>query len=644
GRGSEPAGGGSPAAPHALLAGHQYSFLERVDMLKYAKPGGIFLLNSLYGPNEIWDQLPIEVQEDILEKKLKFWVINGYEVAEKSGMGGRVNTIMQTAFFAISGILPREAAIAEIKHAIEKTYGKRGEAVVKKNFEAVDRTLENLYEVKVPAEITSKVTRRPSVPNEAPEFVHNVLGEIIGFNGDNIPVSAFPVDGTFPTGTTQWEKRNIALEIPAWVPDLCIQCGKCVMVCPHAVIRHKVFDEKLLAGAPETFKSMPSKFKEFSQGMAYSVQVAPEDCTGCTLCVEVCPAKDKTQVGRKALNMVAQPPVREQEAKNWDFFMSIPDLDRKLINPSTIKNSQLLRPLFEFSGACSGCGETPYVKLVSQLFGDRAIVANATGCSSIYGGNLPTTPWAVNADGRGPAWSNSLFEDNAEFGLGMRLTLDKQNEYARELLVSFETELGKEFVDAILNADQSNEAGIVAQRERVAELKNKLASSGDRRAKDLISLVDSLVKKSVWIIGGDGWAYDIGYGGLDHVIASGRNVNILVLDTEVYSNTGGQASKSTPRAAVAKFAMGGKGLPKKDLGLIAMSYGYVYVARIAMGANDQQTLRAILEAESYDGPSLIIAYSPCIAHGYEMAKSLEQQKLAVQSGHWPMYRYDPRLA
>ncbi|MBI5840913.1 MAG: pyruvate:ferredoxin (flavodoxin) oxidoreductase [Chloroflexi bacterium] len=627
-----------------FVACHQYTFLERVDMLKYAKPGGTFLLNSLYGPNEIWDNLPVEVQKDIIEKKLKFYVINGYDVAEKTGMGGRMNTIMQTAFFAISGVLPREQAIAEIKHAIEKTYGKRGEAVVKKNFEAVDATIENLYEVKVPAEINSKMTRRFPVPNEAPAFVRDVLGPIINSDGDNIPVSAFPVDGTFPLGTTQWEKRNLALEIPVWEKDLCIQCGKCAMVCPHAVIRHKVYDEKLVAGAPETFKHMPSKFKEFSQGFAYTVQVAPEDCTGCTLCVEVCPAKDKSQVGRKALNMAPQPALREQEARNWDFFMSIPDLDRKLINPSTIKNSQLLRPLFEFSGACAGCGETPYVKLVSQLFGDRAIIANATGCSSIYGGNLPTTPWAVDSNGRGPAWSNSLFEDNAEFGLGMRLTIDKQNEYARELLAQFEKELGADLVSAILNANQADEAGIEAQRERVAQLKDKLAKSSDSRAKDLVSLADSLVKKSVWIMGGDGWAYDIGYGGLDHVLASGRNVNILVLDTEVYSNTGGQASKSTPRAAVAKFAMGGKGLPKKDLGLIAMSYGYVYVARVAMGANDQQTLRALLEAESYDGPSLVIAYSHCIAHGYDMAKGLEQQKLAVQSGHWPMYRYDPRLA
>ena len=626
-----------------FVACHQYAFLERVDMLKYAKEGAIFLLNSMFGPNEIWDELPQEVQKDIIEKKLKFHVINGYEVAEKTGMGGRMNTIMQTAFFAISGILPREAAIAEIKHAIEKSYGKRGEAVVKKNFEAVDATIANLHEVKVPAKINSKTTRRLPVPKEAPAFVREVLGQIIDSDGDNIPVSAFPIDGTFPTGTTQWEKRNLALEIPVWDADICIQCGKCVMVCPHAVIRHKVYDEKLLAKAPETFKHMPSKFKEFSAGMAYTVQVAPEDCTGCTLCVEVCPVKNKSEVGRKAINMEPQPALREAETKNWSFFMSIPDMDRKLFNPSTIKNSQLLRPLFEFSGACAGCGETPYVKLVSQLFGDRSVIANATGCSSIYGGNLPTTPWTVDINGRGPAWSNSLFEDNAEFGLGMRLTIDKQKEYALELAKSFEKELSLDLVNALVNADQSTEAGIQAQRERVVDLKKKLSKSTDTRAKDLISLADNLVKKSVWIIGGDGWAYDIGYGGLDHVMASGRNVNILVLDTEVYSNTGGQASKATPRAAVAKFAMSGKSLPKKDLGLIAMSYGYVYVARVAMGANDQQTLRALIEAEAYDGPSIVIAYSPCIAHGYDLARGLDQAKLAVQSGHWPMYRYDPRL-
>jgi len=627
-----------------FVACHQFSFLERYDILKYAKEGGVFLLNSLFGKDEVWDTLPSEVQSAIIEKKLKFYVINGYDVAEQTGMGQRVNTIMQTAFFAISGVLPREQAIEEIKHAIEKTYGKRGEAVVKKNFEAVDATIVNLHEVKVPAKVSSKMTRRAAVPNEAPDFVKNVLGPMITFDGDSLPVSAMPIDGSYPLATTQWEKRNIALDIPVWEADLCIQCGKCVMVCPHAVIRHKVYDEKLVASAPETFKHMPSKFKEFSQGFAYTVQVAPEDCTGCTLCVEVCPAKDKTQAGRKALNMAPQPALRESEAKNWEFFMNIPDMDRKLFNPSSIKNSQLLQPLFEFSGACAGCGETPYVKLVSQLFGDRSIIANATGCSSIYGGNLPTTPWAVDAKGRGPAWSNSLFEDNAEFGLGMRLTIDKQNEYARELLAQFEKELGADLVNALLSAKQDDETGIEAQRERVVQLKAKLAKSSDTRAKDLVSIADSLVKKSVWIMGGDGWAYDIGYGGLDHVIASGRNVNILVLDTEVYSNTGGQASKSTPRGAVAKFAMAGKGLPKKDLGLIAMAYGNVYVAHIEMGFNDQQTLRAIIEAEAYDGPSLIIAYSHCIAHGYDMAKGLEQQKLAVQSGHWPMYRYDPRLA
>jgi len=626
-----------------FVACHQYTFLERYDMLKYAKPGAVFLLNSMYGPDEVWDQLPREVQEAILEKELKFYVINAYDVAEKTGMGQRMNTIMQTAFFAISGVLPREQAIEQIKKAIKKTYGKRGEAVVQQNFAAVDSALENLFEVKVPNKITSSVTRRAPVSEAAPEFVRSVLGPMIAKDGDSVPVSAMPADGTFPTATTQWEKRNLALEIPVWEPDLCIQCGKCVFVCPHAVIRHKVYDEKLLADAPETFKHMTSKFRDLGEGMAYTVQVAPEDCTACTLCVDACPVKDKSQVGRKAINMAPQPPLRKSEAANWDFFMSLPDLDRTLINPSTIKNSQLLRPLFEFSGACAGCGETPYVKLVSQLFGDRMVVANATGCSSIYGGNLPTTPWAVDENGRGPAWSNSLFEDNAEFGLGMRLTLDKQVEYAHELVEHFKKELGDALANDILNADQSTEAGIAEQRARVEQLKAKIGKSKDPRAKDMLSLADVLVKKSVWIIGGDGWAYDIGYGGLDHVLASGRNVNVLVLDTEVYSNTGGQASKSTPRAAVAKFAMSGKGLPKKDLGLIAMAYGYVYVARVAMGYNDQQTLRTFLEAESYDGPSLIIAYTPCIAHGYDMAKGLQQQKLAVTSGAWPIYRYDPRL-
>jgi pyruvate-ferredoxin/flavodoxin oxidoreductase len=624
-----------------FVACHQFNFLERYDILKYARPGAVFLLNSLYGPEEVWDHLPREVQEAILEKKLRFYVINAYEVAEKAGMGRRINTIMQTCFFAISGILPREEAIMHIKKAIEKTYGKRGEAVVRKNFQAVDMTLENLHEVHVPNAVTSTITRRPPVPEEAPEFVKRVLAPMIAFEGDRLPVSALPVDGTFPSGTTQWEKRNLTLEVPVWEPDLCIQCGKCVMVCPHAVIRHKVYDPALLKDAPPTFKHMDAKFKEFP-GMAYTIQVSVEDCTGCTLCVEVCPARDKSNPQRKALNMAPQPPLRETESKNWDFFMKIPDVDRRLINPGTIKNSQLLRPLFEFSGACAGCGETPYLKLLSQLFGDRAVIANATGCSSIYGGNLPTTPWSYNSEGRGPAWANSLFEDNAEFGLGMRLTLDKQEQYARELLPLFVSEVGQELVDALLNADQSNEAGIYEQRQRVALLKERLQQSKHPRAKELLSVADALVRKSVWIVGGDGWAYDIGFGGLDHVLASGRDVNVLVLDTEVYSNTGGQASKATPRAAVAKFAMSGKGMPKKDLGLLAMSYGYVYVARVALGANDQHTLKAFLEAESYPGPSLIIAYSHCIAHGYDMAKGLEQQKLAVQSGYWPLYRYDPR--
>jgi pyruvate-ferredoxin/flavodoxin oxidoreductase len=627
-----------------FVACHQFTFLERYDMLKYAAPEAVFLLNSLVSVDDVWDSLPRQDQESIISKKLKFYVINAYDVAEKAGMGNRINTVMQTCFFAISGVLPREAAIIEIKRAIEKTYGKRGEAVVQKNYLAVDQTLANLHEVKYPSIVSSKINRREPVPAEAPDFVHDVLGPMIAYEGDNIPVSALPVDGTYPTATTKWEKRNLALDIPVWEPDLCIQCGKCIFVCPHAVIRHKVYESATLKNAPSTFKSMPSKFKEFSEGMSYTVQISPEDCTGCTLCVVACPVKDKSQVGRKALNMAPQPPLRESESLNWDFFLSLPDVDRALVNPGTIKNSQLLQPLFEFSGACAGCGETPYVKLVSQLFGDRALIANATGCSSIYGGNLPTTPYAVNIDGRGPAWSNSLFEDNAEFGLGMRLTLDKHAEYARELLPQFEKELGKDLVEGLLNADQTTETDIKEQRERVSKIKEKLGKSIDPRTKDLVSLIDSLVKKSVWIIGGDGWAYDIGYGGLDHVMATGRDVNILVLDTEVYSNTGGQASKSTPRAAVAKFAMSGKGLPKKDLGLIAMVYGYIYVARVAMGANDAHTLKVFLEAESYNGPSLIIAYSHCISHGYDMSRGLEQQKLAVNSGLWPLFRYDPRLS
>jgi pyruvate-ferredoxin/flavodoxin oxidoreductase len=629
---------------HAQFVGcHQFNFIERFDVLKFAMQGGVFLLNSLYGPDEIWDYLPREMQEVILKKKIRFFVINAYEVAKKTEMGVRINTIMQTCFFAISGVLPREEAISQIKKSIKKTYSKFGETTVHKNFNAVDQSLANLHEVDLTGKsVTSTITRRPQVPEEAPEFVKNVLGKIIGLEGDDLPVSAFPVDGTYPSGTTQWEKRNIALEVPEWVPELCIQCGKCVFVCPHSVIRAKVYEPQYLDKAPATFKSMEAKFKEFPN-TKYTIQVSVEDCTGCGLCIEACPAKDKTAVGRKAINLVEQLPIREHERLNWEFFQGLPVADRSLLNIRTLKNSQLLEPLFEFSLACTGCGETPYVKLLTQLFGDRLMIANATGCSSIYGGNLPTTPWTINHDGRGPSWSNSLFEDNAEFGFGFRLTLDKQDEYARELLAQLADLVGEPLVTSLLNADQGSESGIKEQRERVALLKSRLQGVKDLRARDMLSLADVLVRKSVWIVGGDGWAYDIGYGGLDHVLAMGRKVNLLVLDTEVYSNTGGQASKATPRAAVAKFAANGKGTPRKDLGLIAMSYGYVYVAQVAMGASDQQTLNAFLEADAYDGPSMIIAYSHCINHGFDMRKGLEQQKLAVQSGLWPLYRYNPKL-
>ena len=626
-----------------FVACHQWVFLEKYDILQNAVPGGTFLLNSVYGPDEVWDQLPRNVQAHIINKQLKFYVIDGYKVAEETGMGGRVNTIMQTCFFAISGVLPKDEAIEQIKHSIEKTYGKRGEAVVQKNFAAVDATLENLHEVKVPAKVTSTIEMRRPVPVQAPEFVQDVTSLIVAGLGDQLPVSKMPMDGTFPTGTAQWEKRNIALEIPVWDTEVCIQCGKCVMVCPHSVIRAKVYDAKFLADAPETFKSTSARWKEFKE-LKYTLQVAPEDCTGCTLCVEVCPAKNKSNTSLKAINMATQLPLRESEAKNWDYFLELPEVDPIGLNTSTVKDVQLLQPTFEFSGACSGCGETPYLKLVSQLFGDRMVVANATGCSSIYGGNLPTTPWSQNKDGRGPAWSNSLFEDNAEFGLGMRLTIDKQNEFAREMVARLRDVIGGPLADELLKADQSNEQGIRSQRERVIALKAKLANVDSIDAKNLLALADVLVKKSVWIIGGDGWAYDIGYGGLDHVIASGRNINILVLDTEVYSNTGGQASKSTPRGAVAKFAAGGKPLGKKDLGRLAMTYGNVFVAQIAMGANDAQTIKAIVEAESYDGPSIIIAYSHCIQQGIAMERGLDQQKLAVQSAYWLLFRFDPRLA
>jgi pyruvate-ferredoxin/flavodoxin oxidoreductase len=623
-----------------FVACHQWFFLEKFDVLKSAVAGGTFLLNSMYGPKEVWDKLPRHIQRQIMDKKLKFFVIDGYKVASQTGMGNRVNTIMQTCFFAISGVLPREDAIAAIKNSIKKTYGKKGEEVVRKNFDAVDQTLANLFEVTVPSMVTSTIEMPPVVSDKAPDFVKNVTARIIAGLGDELPVSAMPLDGTFPTGTAKWEKRNIAMEIPVWESDLCIQCNKCALVCPHAAIRVKVYDQKFLSSAPPTFKAMDYKGLEY-KGMKYTVQVAPEDCTGCEICVEVCPAKSKTEVRRKSINMKPQQPLRESERDNFDFFLSLPEADRRSVKVETVKGSQFFQPLFEFSGACSGCGETPYVRLATQLFGDRMVVANATGCSSIYGGNLPTTPWTTNNEGRGPAWSNSLFEDNAEFGLGMRLTVDKHTEMARELLVALTSVVGEPLVKEIMEAQQLDEAGIYEQRLRVEKLKQKLANVKTSEAKNLLSLADNLVKKSVWIIGGDGWAYDIGYGGLDHVLASGKNVNILVLDTEVYSNTGGQMSKSTPRGAVAKFAAAGKQMGKKDLAVLAMTYGDVYVARVALGANDAQTVKAFLEAEAYDGPSIIIAYSHCIAHGIDMGKGMNNQKIAVETGYWPLFRYNP---
>jgi pyruvate-ferredoxin/flavodoxin oxidoreductase len=625
-----------------FVACHQFSFLERFDVLQAAEPGAVFLLNSPYGPDEVWDHLPRSVQRQLIAKRLRFFVIDGSRVARDAGMAGRVNTIMQTCFFAISGVLPAAEAVTAIKHAIEKTYGRRGEAVVRKNFAAVDAALAHLSEVKFPETPTSTVDVRPPVPSGAPQFVREVTARIIAGEGDRLPVSALPVDGTYPSGTARWEKRNIALEIPAWDEALCIQCGKCVLVCPHAVIRSKVYALDALAGAPAGFRSAPARWREVGDAR-YSLQVSPEDCTGCGLCVEICPAKSKSEVKHRAIDMVPARPVHDAEVANWEFFLGLPTPERVRLNPALVKDVQLLEPLFEFSGACAGCGETPYLKLVSQLFGDRALIANATGCSSIYGGSQPTTPWATNAAGRGPAWANSLFEDNAEFGLGMRLALDRQTAYARELLGRLDGAVA-DLAPALVDADQSTEAGIGAQRERVATLKARLSAIDSPPARELASVADALVRKSVWIVGGDGWAYDIGFGGLDHVLASGRNVNVLVLDTEVYSNTGGQASKSTPRGAVAKFAAGGKATAKKDLALMAMTYGHVYVARVAMGAGDAHTLRVLQEAEAYDGPSLVIAYSHCIAHGYDLRHGLDQQKAAVLSGHWPLLRYDPRLA
>jgi pyruvate-ferredoxin/flavodoxin oxidoreductase len=623
-----------------FVACHQYIFTDKYDMLDYAAPGGTFLLNSPFGPDEVWDQLPRELQQAMVDKKLKFFVIDAYKVAKDTGMGVRINTIMQTCFFAISGVLPRDEAITQIKKAIEKTYGKKGPEVVRKNFEAVDHTLAHLYEVKVPGKVTATRSMPPIVSKTAPDFVQRVTAVMIANKGDLLPVSAFPADGTWPTGTTKWEKRNIALEIPVWDEAICIQCNKCALVCPHAAIRAKVYEPDLLAKAPRTFKSTDFRGAEY-KGKKYTLQVAPEDCTGCTLCVMICPAKDKSNPKHKAIDMAPQMQLRESERKNFAFFLDLPEADRTTVKID-VKGSQFLEPLFEYSGACAGCGETPYVKLLTQLFGDRALIGNATGCSSIYGGNLPTTPYAVNRDGRGPAWNNSLFEDTAEFSFGMRLAVDKHTDLAHHLLRQLAADVGESLVDEILTAGQGDEAGVAAQRKRVDALRAKLAGVKSPEGRKLAMLADYLVKKSIWAVGGDGWAYDIGYGGLDHVLAQGRNVNLLVLDTEVYSNTGGQQSKATPMGAAAKFAMAGKETPKKDLGMLAMTYGNVYVARVAFGAKDSQTVRAFVEADSYPGTSIIVAYSHCIAHGYDLAYGCEQQKLAVESGVWPLYRWDPR--
>ncbi len=629
---------------------HHWGFLERIDILKTAIPGATLLLNSPYNVDSVWEYLPLKVQQQIIDKHLKLYTINASEVARESGMGGRINTIMQVCFFALAGVLPQEEAIAKIKQAIDKTYGKKGAEVVRMNLQAVDNTLDNLHKVHVPQTILTPNSCTDAINrvSTAPEFVREVLGKIMVWEGDDLPVSTLPVDGTFPVGTAKWEKRNVAEEIPVWEPDVCIQCGKCVMVCPHSAIRAKAYQVDELVNAPETFKSTGAKDKDFAN-QKFTIQVAPEDCTGCTICVNICPAKDKSEPLLKAINMAQQLPLQEQERKNWDFFLSLPNPDRRSLKLNQIRQQQLQEPLFEFSGACAGCGETPYLKLLTQLFGDRAVIANATGCSSIYGGNLPTTPWTTNAEGRGPAWSNNLFEDNAEFGFGFRLSLDKQAEFAAELLQQLGSEIDENLVYSILKAEQKSEADIWEQRQRIELLQQKLDEivtlDPNLKAKiqNLKSLADYLVRKSVWIVGGDGWAYDIDFGGIDHVIASGRNVNILVMDTEVYSNTGGQSSKATPRAAVAKYAASGKPAPKKDLGMIAMTYGNVYVASVALGARDEHTLKAFLEAEAYDGPSIIIAYSHCIAHGINMTTGMNHQKTLVESGRWLLYRHNPEL-
>ncbi len=628
-----------------FVACHQFEFMEKLDVLALARPGATFLLNSPYGPGEVWGKLPREAQQQILEKKLKFYVVDALAVAKQAGLAGRINTVTQACFFAISGILPREEAIAKIKDAIRKTYGKRGETVLARNFAAVDASLAAMHEVKVPARADSALSRRPIVPSAAPDFVQRVTAMMLDGKGDLLPVSALPADGTFPTATTQWEKRSIAHEIPIWDETICTQCAICPLVCPHAAIRQTVLTAEDMKRAPATFKAVPWSRKDGSglEGMLYSLQVAPDDCTGCGICVDMCPTRSKQVVKHKAINMVPKLDHLEVERANYDFFLSLPEVRPSLDKIDGLRGSQLRRPLFEYSGACSGCGETPYLKLLSQLYGDRLMIANATGCSSIYGGNLPTTPWAKNADGQGPAWANSLFEDNAEFGLGMRLALDAQRELAQALVRELKGEIGAELADALLNAPQESDGEVKAQRTRVQQLKGILRTLRFPEAARLAAVADSLIVRSVWIVGGDGWAYDIGYGGLDHVLASGKNVNILVLDTEVYSNTGGQASKSTPRGAVAKFAAAGKSVGKKDLGMIAMAYGNVYVAQVAMGANPVQTVRTFQEAASWPGPSLIIAYSHCIAHGIDMATGMSHQRDAVKSGYLTLYHYDPRL-